>query len=51
MAAAEGSIETGRDRLARLVRQAISEDDRLNLPPGDEQAIEILRELLKGVIK
>jgi sulfate adenylyltransferase subunit 1 (EFTu-like GTPase family) len=51
ISAAEGSIETGQDRLVRLVRSAVSEDARLNLPAGDEQAVEVLRDLLKGILK
>ncbi|MEI9814517.1 MAG: hypothetical protein WDO18_18570 [Acidobacteriota bacterium] len=51
LGAAEGSIETGVDRLIRLVRQAVSEDARLTLPADDTQAIEVLRGVLKGVIK
>jgi len=51
LGAAEGSAESGQDRLVRLVRGAISESARLNLPADDEQAVEILRELLKGVLK
>ena len=51
LGAAEGSAESGQDRLARLVRHAVAEDARLNLPADDTQAIEILRNLLKGVVK
>ncbi len=51
LGAAEGSIESSQDRLARLVRQAVSEDAKLSLPADDTQAIEILRNLLKGVVK
>jgi len=51
LGAAEGSAESGQDRLVRLVRGAISESARLNLPADDEQAVEILRDLLKGVLK
>jgi sulfate adenylyltransferase subunit 1 (EFTu-like GTPase family) len=51
LGAAEGSIESSQDRLARLVRQAVAEDAKLSLPADDTQAIEILRNLLKGVVK
>jgi sulfate adenylyltransferase large subunit len=51
LGAAEGSAESGQDRLARLVRQAVAEDVRLNLPADDQQAVEVLRNLLKGVVK
>jgi sulfate adenylyltransferase large subunit len=51
LGAAEGSAETGQDRLIRLIRSAVSEDARLTLPADDTQAVEVLRTLLKGIIK
>jgi sulfate adenylyltransferase large subunit len=51
LGAAEGSAETGVDRLIRLIRQAVPEDARLTLPADDTQAVEILRGLMKGVLK
>jgi sulfate adenylyltransferase large subunit len=51
LGAAEGSAESGQDRLIRLVRQAVSDDARLSLPADDTQAVEILRTLLKGILK
>ena len=51
LGAVEGSAESGQDRLARLVRAAFAEDARLDLPPDDTQAVEVLRELLKGILK
>jgi sulfate adenylyltransferase subunit 1 (EFTu-like GTPase family) len=51
LGAAEGSAESGQDRLIRLVRSAVSENARLSLPADDTQAVEILRDLLKGILK
>jgi sulfate adenylyltransferase large subunit len=51
LTAVEGSAETAADRLARLVRSAVPEGARLKLPADDSQAAEILRSLLKEVLK
>jgi sulfate adenylyltransferase large subunit len=51
LGAAEGSAESGQDRLIRLIRHAVAADAHLSLPPDDTQAVEILRNLLKGVVK
>ncbi|MEP6962465.1 MAG: sulfate adenylyltransferase subunit CysN, partial [Acidobacteriota bacterium] len=51
LGAAEGSAESGQDRLIRLVRHAVSDDARLTLPADDTQAVEVLRDLLKGILK
>ena len=51
LAAAEGSLEDAADRLIRLVRAAVPEGSQLNLPSDDAQAMEVVRGLLKGVLK
>ena len=51
LGAAEGSVETGQDRLIRLIRHAVSDDAHLSLPADDTQAVEVLRTLLKGILK
>jgi sulfate adenylyltransferase subunit 1 (EFTu-like GTPase family) len=51
LGAAEGSLEDALDRLARLVRAAVPQGSQLNLPADDEQAMEVLRGLLKGVLR
>jgi sulfate adenylyltransferase large subunit len=51
LGAAEGSLEDSADRLVRLVRAAFPEGSRLKLPADDTQAMEIVRALLKGVLK
>jgi sulfate adenylyltransferase large subunit len=51
LGAAEGTAESGVDRLVRLVRQAVPEDARLTLPADDTQAVAVLKNVLKGVLK
>jgi sulfate adenylyltransferase large subunit len=51
LGAAEGTAESGQDRLIRLVRQAVPEGARLTLPADDTAAVEVLKGVLKGVIK
>ncbi len=51
LAAAEGSLEDAANRLVRLVRAAVPKGSQLNLPSDDGQAIEVVRGLLKGVLK
>ena len=51
LAEAEGSLEDAADRLVRLVRAAGPEGSQLNLPSDDSQAMEVVRGLLKGVLK
>jgi sulfate adenylyltransferase subunit 1 len=51
LAEAEGSLEDAADRLVRLVRAAVPEGAHLNLPSDDAQAMEVIRGLLKGVLK
>jgi hypothetical protein len=51
LAEAEGSLEDAADRLVRLVRAAVPEGSQLNLPSDDAQAMEVVRGLLKGVLK
>jgi len=51
LSAAESSVESTADRLARLVRAAVPEASRLNLPADDADAADALRELFKGILK
>ncbi len=51
LSAAESSMESPADRLARLVRTAVPEAMRLNLPADDADAAGVLRELFKGLLK
>jgi hypothetical protein len=51
LAEAEGSLEDSADRLVRLVRAAVPEGSKLNLPPDDAKALEVVRGLLKGVLR
>ena len=51
LAAAEGSLEDAANRLVRLVRAAVPKGSQLDLPSDDAQAIEVVRGLLKGVLK
>jgi len=51
LSAAESSVESAADRLARLVRAAVPEASRLNLPADDADAADALRELFKGILK
>ncbi len=51
IAAAESSVEEAADRLARLVRLAVPENAHLDLPSDDAKAVEVVRELIKGVLK
>jgi len=51
LAEAEGSLEDAADRLVRLVRAAVPEGSQLNLPSDDAQAMEVVRGILKGVLK
>jgi sulfate adenylyltransferase large subunit len=51
LSAAESSVESAADRLARLVRSAVPEAAQLNLPTDDADAADALRELFKGILK
>jgi sulfate adenylyltransferase large subunit len=50
-AAAVAGAESGADRLARLVRLVVPPGTHLNLPDEDEEALAILRNALKGVLR
>jgi len=51
LAEAEGSLEDAADRLVRLVRAAVPEGSQLNLPSDDAQAMEVVRGVLRGLLK
>ncbi len=51
LGAVEGSAETAADRLARLVRAVAPQGSHLNLPADDAKATEVLRDILKGVLR
>ena len=51
LGSAEGSLEDAADRLVRLVRASVPPGSELNLPAEDAQAVEVIRALLKGVLK
>jgi hypothetical protein len=51
LGSAEGSLEDAADRLVRLVRASVPPGSQLNLPGDDAQAVEVVRALLKGLLK
>ena len=51
VAAAETGMESAADRLARLVRAAVPHGSHLNLPDEDEEAVAVVRDALKGLLR
>ena len=51
LSAAEGSLEEAADRLVRLVRAAVPQGAQLNLPADDAQAMDVVRGILRGLLK
>ncbi len=51
VAAAETGMESAADRLARLVRAAVPHGSHLNLPDEDEEAVVVVRDALKGLLR
>jgi len=51
VAAAESGVESAADRLARLVRAAVPPGSHLNLPDEDEEAVAVVRNALKGLLR
>ena len=51
VAAAETGMESAADRLARLVRAVVPHGSHLNLPDEDEEAVAVVRDALKGLLR
>jgi sulfate adenylyltransferase large subunit len=51
LSAAESSMESSADRLARLVRSVVPQAARLTLPADDGEAADVLRDLFKGILR
>ncbi len=51
VAAAETGLESAADRLARLVRAVVPQGAHLNLPDEDEEAVAVVRDALKGILR